>query len=478
MKTKNMKRTIAKGMIFASLLACVPARADSVISPDYLFNSDPTLHTIGDRLWMFTSHDQTSENFIKGNLWDEMYDYHAISTDDFRTWVDHGSIFSIHDVAWSKGNAVWDGDAGIAANGKYYAYAPFDYQIGVLVADHPAGPYKDALGRPLIGKHDYGIENKAGFTVVSPSVIFIDNKPYLLFGWGALYVARLKPNMIELDENPVVCKIPADYVESPIITRINGKFYLTYSSGGLWGENGLAKPQIKYCIADSIYGPYANAAVLQDIQINPDGQGFKKKYAGNAHQGVEFYKGQWYFAYHRDSKNGSHRHACITKLTVNPDGTLGVIDPNTDKGVVDGPINFVLDAFAPYKREAEEFHARHDAEEEKGIRQDFHFKMKDGGWLRFNRMDFGAGAGGVKMEVSCENTNVIDAGAEFRLDTADGPVIAKVRVNPTGGKTKYVVLTDTANKVSGIHDLFIVARGKGGDAAGQLFNINWFTFIK
>ena len=473
--------------VFLQVCGTRPVWADNMLSPGYLFNSDPTLHAIHGRLYMFVTHDQTSERFIKGTGWDNMYDYHALSTTNFHTWVDHGSIFSIHDVSWAKGNAVWDGDAGIEANGRYYAYAPFDFSIGVLVSDDPAGPYTDPLGRPLLAKDAKGVncvkppapsgDQAISCGLVSPSVIWNDGVPYLVYGWGGMNIVRLKPNMTELAETPVKVDVPSDFVESPILTKINGKFYLNYSSGGMYGE-GYAKPQIKYSVADSIYGPFTAGKVLQDIQINPDGQGYYKKYASSAHQDIAYYKGQWYFAYHKDSKDGWHRHVCITKLDVRPDGTLGVIDPNTDEGVVEGPIDFILDAFAPYKREAEEFHERNGADEEPGIRQDFHFKMKNGGFLRFNRMDFGSGAGGYRIEVSSENSELRNAKAEFRLDAVDGRIIGEASIAFTGGRTNYVVRSGPVQRVKGIHDLFIIASGEGGDAAGHLFNINWFTFTK
>lgn len=461
------------------------AGADNMLSPDYLFNSDPTMHVIHGHLYMLVTHDQTSERFIKGTWWGNMYDYHALSTTNFHTWVDHGSIFSIHDVSWAKGNAVWDGDAGIEAKGKYYAYVPFDFQIGVLVADDPAGPYSDLLGHPLIARDAKGTncvrtpvrsgDQALSCGLVSPSVVWNDGVPYLIYGWGGLNIVRLKPNMIELAEAPVRGVVPPDFVESPIITRIAGRFYLTYSSGGMYGE-GYAPPRIKFSVADSMYGPFVSGKVLQDVEINPDGHGFRKKYASSAHQDLRTYKGRWYFAYHKDSKDGWHRHVCITKLQVHADGTLGIIDPNTDKGVVDGPIDFVLDAFAPYKREAEEFHERSGADEEQGIRQDYHFKMKEGGFLRFNRMDFGKGASGYRIEVSSENATLKNAKVVFRLDRADGRSIGEAAVECTGGKTNYVVLSGRLRHVAGIHDLFLVAHGEGADAEGHLFNINWFTF--
>ena len=433
--TSIRKWLFPHALLAASVLAglCALVWPDSMLSPNYLFNSDPTLHHIKGQLWMFTTHDLVSEQFERGYMWDNMYDYHSESTTDFRTWVDHGSIFSILDVGWAKGNALWDGDAGIAANGKYYAYAPFDYEIGVLVSDNPAGPYADALGHPLVAKGAKGVTCKL---LVSPSVIFDNGVPYLYFGWNGVDIVKLKPNMIELAGPIIKVQAPDDFVESPIITKIKGRYYLTYSNGGMWGEDKIPKPQIKYSIADNILGPYTHPAVLQDIQINPDEQGFKHKYASSAHQGLEWYKGQLYLAYQKDSHDGVHRHVCITKVNVHQDGTLGIIDPNTDRGVVYGPINFVLDAYAPYKREAQEFNSRSGADEEQGIRQDYHFKMKNGGFLRFNHMDFADGPAGYRIAFSCENPALKEGKVEFRLDTFDGLLIGAVPITFTGRKKK------------------------------------------
>jgi hypothetical protein len=115
---------------------------------------------------------------------------------------------------------------------------------------------------------------------------------------------------------------------------------------------------------------------------------------------------------------------------------LGIIDPNTDRGVVYGPINFVLDAYAPYKREAQEFNSRSGADEEQGIRQDYHFKMKNGGFLRFNHMDFADGPAGYRIAFSCENPALKEGKVEFRLDTFDGLLIGAVPITFTGRKKK------------------------------------------
>jgi arabinoxylan arabinofuranohydrolase len=461
---------------FVLLMVLFPTAVQGqIITPEYLFNSDPTLHVIDNKLYMVVSHDQTSEKFIKGNLWDDMYDFHVMSTTDFVTWRDYGSIFGSTDFKWSTGHALWDGDAAIPANGRFYAYAPIDGlngQVGVFVADKPEGPYKDALGHPL--------SKVSEANSVSPSVYMEGTTPYLIWGWSKAYIAKLKPDMLGLAEAPVeiLSGASSDFVESPYLIKIDSTYYLSYSNGGLWGERGLRAPEIWYRVSKSIYGPYTNPRVLLTKQINPTGQGYLHTFGSSAHQGFAKYNNQWYLAYHLDSKDGFHRRVCITRLTVNSDGSLKTIDPNNDPGVTGKPVNFILDAFAPYKREAEEFHERSNADEEYGIKQDFHFKMKDSGYLLFKNMDFGTGAKGFKVEVSCEIQSIKDGKIEFRLDDLNGEKIGESRVNYTKGITNYVILSGPVSNAKGIHNLYIIAHGKDGDAEGHLFNINWFTFTK
>jgi hypothetical protein len=197
----------------------------------------------------------------------------------------------------------------------------------------------------------------------------------------------------------------------------------------------------------------------------------------NDHQGVCEYEGKWYIAYHTSYEN-IHRQVCVTHLNFNPDGTIVPIHPDRDPGAgTPGVSILTLDAFAN-KREAEEFHARLNADDEPGILGDYQFKMKDGGYRRFNGMDFGKGAAGFRVEVSCENPQIRDARLEFRLDSPWGAKIGEAAIFCTQGKTNYVVLTGPVSGAAGTHDICLVARGSGGDEHGHLFNVNWFTFTR
>jgi len=177
-----------------------PVFSQQLISPDYQFNSDPTIREINGRLYLFTTHDQSTVNFQgPEDFWHNMYDYHAYSTIDFKTWTDHGSVLSIHDIKWATDFSVWDGDIGIPANGKYYAYVPVrgkEFEIAVLIADRPEGPYVDVLGKPLINsdtlvKHEIPLQ-KEGLNqkveCLSPTVIYDDNnQPCFIFGQWVFY---------------------------------------------------------------------------------------------------------------------------------------------------------------------------------------------------------------------------------------------------------------------------------------------------
>ena len=104
--------------------------------------------------------------------------------------------------------------------------------------------------------------------------------------------------------------------------------------------------------------------------------------------------------------------------------------------------------------------------------------MKDGGYLRFDRIDFGQGANGIRAFVSSENAKLHGGVLEFRLDGQAGELLGTIAVAPTSGVSDYKLLTAGSKAVSGVHNVFLIAHGNGGDAEGHLFNVAWFTFTR
>jgi hypothetical protein len=419
-------------------------------------------------------------------------DYHAYSTTDFINWRNHGSIFSIHDIPWVTDFSVWDSDAGIEANGKYYAYVTVTkdkFCIALLEADKPDGPYKDILNKPFITREtllEHGIPPEIdgqGFNVISPTIIYEDNIPYLYFGQFRLFMVKLKKNLKEMDGKIQEIKVPlkggkaTEFIEEASITKINSKYYLTYLTYKDWQgkKNSNFKkddpvgPYVQYCVSNNLFGPYGNPKHL----IYP----YDSTSCNNA-AFISKYNNKWALAYQLPYQGMQHRQIAITELKINKVGDLKPVFPKEDKGIVPGKkINMVFDAFV-YKREAEEFFDRKDAFEERGIKQDFHFKLKNDGYLMFKDIDFSLDARSFKVAVSCENSKIKNARVEFRLDSPDGKLIGYADVGFTYWITYYKELTGKITDATGVHDLYIVAKGDNGDAYGRLFNVNWFTFLR
>lgn len=111
--------------------------------------ADPEGVVFGDKYWIYPTYSAPFEQ--------QLY-MDAFSSPDLVHWRKHPKVLSVENISWLR-NALW-APAVIEANGKYYFYfgANNIYHesevggIGVAVADRPEGPFKDALGKPLIGK--------------------------------------------------------------------------------------------------------------------------------------------------------------------------------------------------------------------------------------------------------------------------------------------------------------------------------------
>ncbi len=88
----------------------------------------------------------------------------AFSSKDLITWTKHERVLDTSSVKWAW-RAMWA--PSVTENqGKYFLFfGANDIQsdnepggIGIAVADNPAGPYKDYLGKPLIDKFYNGAQ--------------------------------------------------------------------------------------------------------------------------------------------------------------------------------------------------------------------------------------------------------------------------------------------------------------------------------
>ena len=114
-----------------------------IISTSY--TPDPAPYVHGDRLYMFTGHDEDDATYFKMNDWQ------LFSTEDMVNWTYLGTPISTETFKWAfHGDRAWASQA-IERNGKWYWYvclndAKKNDVLAVAVADDPQGPYVDAIG--------------------------------------------------------------------------------------------------------------------------------------------------------------------------------------------------------------------------------------------------------------------------------------------------------------------------------------------
>jgi hypothetical protein len=97
-------------------------------------------------------------------------------------------------------------------------------------------------------------------------------------------------------------------------------------------------------------------------------------------------------------------------------------------------------------------------------------ETENGGWMKFDQIDFGDGVSKFYVRVSSE---VEGSAIELHLDGLSGPLIGKCDISKTEKKTTYVTESCPVTSVKGKHAL--VLKFTGGE--GKLMNINWFSFI-
>lgn len=289
----------------------------------HIYTADPSARAFGDRLYLYTSHDEDNADADQHFL---MLNWHVFSTDNMTDWIDHGEIFSLDDISWAIQQA-WAPDC-IERNGKYYFYYPVEQtKIGVAVADTPIGPFKDPLNKPLIDNTD-NIE-VVGREPIDPGLLIDDDgQAYMYFGCRDARVVKLKENMIELDGDiqPVIITGNEDdeentggfYGEAPWAFKKDSLYYLVYSNG--WRQEST----IIYAISKNPMGPFEYV-----------GQVMSPVEAGTSHCSILEFKNKWYIFYHNNtlSDNGKRRSVCFDEITFAPDGKINrlVYDPVTQQ---------------------------------------------------------------------------------------------------------------------------------------------------
>ena len=276
------------------------------------YTADPAVLVKNDTLWLFAGHDHAGNQ--SGY---HMRDWLLFSTTDMKHWKEHPVPLTIDEFKWAASKQAYAGHVA-ERNGKYYWYVSTNWcGIGVAVADKITGPYKDALGKPLLTNKDC-FASSHSWACIDPA-IFIDDdgQPWITWGNRECYIAKLKDNMIEIDGEIKQIKFndAHPFTEAPWIHKYNGKYYLTYASE--WPE------KIAYAVADKIDGPYEMKGIISEIAGN----------SNTTHPAIVNFKNQWLFFSHNGGlHNGtSYSRSIIAEpMEYDAEGNIQKIHPSTE----------------------------------------------------------------------------------------------------------------------------------------------------
>ena len=442
--------------VLVVLLPFISKAQNPIIQTNYTADPAPMVHN--GTVYLYTSHDEdvTVKNFFTMNDW------RCYSSTDMVNWTDHGPILSYKVFEWSRGDA-WAGQC-IYRNGKFYYYLPVNQKnggnaIGVAVSDSPTGPFKDAIGKPLL----------TGYGYIDPTVyIDGDGQAYLYWGNPNLWHVKLNEDMISYnlelgivkedlkDENfgyraKKIDNRTASYEEGPWLFKRNSLYYLLYPAGGV-------PEHLAYSTAKSITGPWTYGDTI--MHVIKDGGAFTN------HPGYIEFKGKSYLFYHNAALSGGggfKRSVCIEPLTFNADGSIPLIAPTKD-GVKESAANL-----NPFVRvEAETIGWEEGIETAKDEKVGVYVTdISNGDYIKVRSVDFGKGAKSFEANVA----SATDGGSiEIHVDRPTGTLLGTCIVKSTGGVTNWAVQSCKVNKIKGVHDIYFVFKG----GAGDLFNFDWW----
>ena len=406
------------------------------------FTADPTARVYNGRVYVFPSHDIISP-IEPERQWFCMEDYHVYSSDNLVDWTDHGMIVTQNKVPWVREDSytMW-APCAIERNGKYYFYFPapakpefgFGSMVGVAIADKPEGPYIP-VDKPI-----------AGTTGIDPNVfIDKDGQAYLYWCGRGMFVAKLKPNMIELDGAPQqVQGLPegGGLKEGPFLFERNGIYYFTYP----WVKNNTTE-LLYYCTGSSPMGPFKDGGVIMDESPTACWT--------NHHSFIEL-KGQWYLFYHHNDYSpdfDKNRSTRIDKVNFNPDGSIQKVIPTLrGVGISDAKKEIQIDRYTSVSDSS----AVITFINPKNTFEGWKTILSKNGWVRYNDVDFGQGSiTKAKARVYSGRGGAIEIKAG---KNASAPVIAKIDV-PASGKWS-VINVNLSGNVRGIQDIFVSHTGE------------------
>jgi len=421
--------------------------AQNPISPPGVYIADPTARVWNDgKLYIYGSLDESCDDYCSPR-------HHLLVTQDMQKWQ------LVEDIFTSQG----DGD-GVPYNDKvlyapsaaykdgtyflYYCQPDREFAEGVATSLNPIGPFLSGIPMDI-----------KGYNQIDPDVFMDDDgEAYYLWGQFSLKMARLKPNMKELDlttvKDSVLTEGEHNFHEGGFMTKINGLYYLIFADI----SRGEIPTCLGYATASSPFGPYNYGGVIIDNNhCNPGNW--------NNHGSVAAFNGQWYVFYHRSTHGcNTMRKACVEPITILTDGSIpevemtsqGAAGPLDAKTRIDAARACILNG----NLRIEQFENRAEKLT----------KIHSGDKAAYKYINFGDGVDSITLRI---NPGIKGGKIVVSLDKPWRKRLAILEIQPDENH-EWQTLTFHIEKADGVHALWLHFYGEDG----EIFEIDWFTFSK
>ncbi|MGC4102422.1 glycoside hydrolase family 43 protein [Ferruginibacter sp.] len=444
------------------------------------YTPDPAPMVYKDRMYIYTGDDVPGFDFYYMTKW------RVYSSADMVNWTDHGAPISLETFSWAMDRA-WASQC-IERNGKFYWYTCVqtvqnNMAIGVAVGNSPTGPFKDAIGKPLV--------TTGSWSNIDPTVyIDDDGQAYMYWGNSKLFYVKLNADMVsysgDIVEVPLTVEtfggVPRQrpmpgqsnqstqtaptvpnkdmFVEAPWFYKHSGIYYQMFA--GM--EKG--KECLSYSTSTGATGPWKyQGRIMVDQPTN----------SFTNHGGIIDFKGKSYLVYHTAllPGGGSYgRSTAIEEFKYNADGTIPNINISRE-----GPV--AVANIDPYKRTEAETIAwsakcKTDEDDKAGV---YVSEIRSGGFIKVKSVDFGTTA---PKNFTASLAAGLDGGIlEVYVDSVNGPKLASINLTRTGGWNKWKIFnSEITADVTGIRDLYFSFKGKNLTAGRRLFNFDYWLFKK
>lgn len=362
-----MKKQLLYALALPAMIAAMPlVSCRQKTEPAPMTVTNPLPMKFGDP---FLLHASDGKYYMYGTSLDDGFE--AFVSDNLAEWAPCGRVYKGADSASWNISEFWAPEV-YERDGRYYMFFSAtakeqytgdkeNFQIGVAVADNPAGPFKDLYNRPVFASK---------YPVIDANVLFDEpsGKTYLYFSrccsghtvesevseWARekqlfdsieeswIYGVELAPDFSGIIGEPQKILAPpasmADrqaeweslsvttgeanrrWTEGSYIFRRDSTYYMLYSANAYYGPHYA----VGYATSKSPLGPfekYADNPVLKR----------KDNVTCTGHNMViEMPSGQLYTVYHaRMADNPAERVVMIDPIHIDSAGTLSVAGPTT-----------------------------------------------------------------------------------------------------------------------------------------------------